>query len=90
MSMSPHPMNKPTHTPTTGSDRPKSWGGEGLEVEQMWTWASEDKPIKLLLANGTELVGMCRRVEKFWVALFVEDRGTVLVNKGFIVSIQAA
>jgi sRNA-binding regulator protein Hfq len=83
-------MNRPAPATPSGSDRPKSWGGEGLEVEQLWTWASEDKPVKLLLSNGTELVGMCRRVEKFWISLFVEDKGTVLVNKGFIISIQAA
>jgi hypothetical protein len=88
MSMSPHPMNKPA--PASSPERPRSWGGEGLEVEQLWTWASEDKPIKLRLADGAELVGMCRRVEKFWIALFTESRGTVLVNKGFIMTIEAA
>ena len=81
---SPPPSNKPA------GERPKSWGGEGLEVEQIWAWAHEDKALKVRLSDGTDLVGMCRRVEKFWIALFIEDKGTVLVNKGFIMTIEAA
>ena len=77
------PNNKPI------SERPKGWGGESIEVEQLWAWTDDDKPIKIKLSDGREYVGMCRRVERFWIALFADDK-TILINKGFIVTIEAA
>ena len=91
--MKPQPKASSSPTPPSSkptAERPKSWEGEGLEVEQIWAWAHEDKALKVRLSDGTELVGMCRRVEKFWIALFIEGKGTVLVNKGCIMTIEAA
>jgi len=71
--------------------KPKGWGGEGSETEQLWAWTSLDKPVRLKLSDGHELVGTVRQAEKYWLILCVEkEERTVIVNKAHILTMEAA